>query len=124
MTAAMLAFLLVEHGGAAICGSRPGLETIREFSLRSARTQRSADGWIAVQLAPRDAHWQALVREAGLDDLIADPRLTNRALWRDPGFGYATLGPGPGNQEHGPVACVLPNKWDPRREVGREAWRS
>jgi crotonobetainyl-CoA:carnitine CoA-transferase CaiB-like acyl-CoA transferase len=89
MTDAMLAFLLVEHGGAAICGRGPAGYPRILTPLRAP--QRSADGWIAVQ-PHRDAHWQALVREAGLDDLIADPRLTNRALWRDPGFGYATLG--------------------------------
>jgi crotonobetainyl-CoA:carnitine CoA-transferase CaiB-like acyl-CoA transferase len=51
---------------------------------------QTADGWIAVQ-PHRAAHWAALLRAAGHDDLVGDPRLSSRALWREPGFGYATL---------------------------------
>src|SRR5258708_14358114 len=39
----------------------------------------------------RDEQWTALVLAAGLDELAGDPRLTTRSLWRNPGFGYATL---------------------------------
>jgi len=91
MTDAMLAFLLVEHGAGAICqpplGS-PGYQRILT-PLRGAL--RTADGWIAVQ-PHRDGHWTALLSAAGLDDLVGDPRLSSRAIWRDPEFGYATLG--------------------------------
>ncbi len=31
------------------------------------------------------------MQAAGLDDLATDERLSNRALWRQPGFGYETL---------------------------------
>src|SRR5487761_282451 len=90
MTQATLAFLLVEHGAGAICrpplGS-PGYQRILT-PLRGAL--RTADGSIAVQ-PHRDAHWTALLRAAGLDDLVGDPRLTSRGLWLDPSFGYATL---------------------------------
>ena len=50
----------------------------------------TADGWLAVQ-PHRDDQWDALVRAAGLDELAGDPRLSSRNLWREPGFGYATL---------------------------------
>jgi crotonobetainyl-CoA:carnitine CoA-transferase CaiB-like acyl-CoA transferase len=89
MTDALRAFLLVEHGGAAICSRGPaGYPRILTPLRGPART---ADGWIAVQ-PHRDEHWIALVRAAGLDELADDSRLTNRGLWREPGFGYETLG--------------------------------
>jgi crotonobetainyl-CoA:carnitine CoA-transferase CaiB-like acyl-CoA transferase len=91
MADAMLAFLLVEHGSGAI--PRParhpaGYQRILT-PLRGAVP--TADGWIAV-LPHREAHWTALLRAAGYGDLVGDPRLSNRALSREPGFGYATLG--------------------------------
>jgi crotonobetainyl-CoA:carnitine CoA-transferase CaiB-like acyl-CoA transferase len=89
MTDALRAFLLAEHGGSAIVGKGPaGYPRILTPNRAPART---ADGWIAVQ-PHRDAQWVALVREAGLDDLADDPRLTNRGLWHEPSFGYETLG--------------------------------
>ena len=66
-------------------GARPDTSA---SSLRCA--VRTADGWIAVQ-PHRAAHWAALLRAAGHDELVGDPRLSRRALWLDPGFGYATL---------------------------------
>jgi len=89
MTDALRAFLLAEHGGAAIWGGGPPGYPRILTPLRGP--VRTSDGWIAVQ-PHRDEHWVALVREAGLDDLTGDPRLTNRGLWREPGFGYETLG--------------------------------
>jgi crotonobetainyl-CoA:carnitine CoA-transferase CaiB-like acyl-CoA transferase len=89
MTDALRAFLLAEHGGAAICAQGPPGYPRILTPLRAP--SRTADGWLAVQ-PHRDEHWVALVREAGLDDLIGDSRLTNRGLWREPGFGYQTLG--------------------------------
>jgi crotonobetainyl-CoA:carnitine CoA-transferase CaiB-like acyl-CoA transferase len=89
MTDALRAFLLAEHGGAAIWGGGPAGYPRILTPLRGP--VRTLDGWIAVQ-PHRDEHWVALVREAGLDDLTGDSRLTNRSLWRDPGFGYETLG--------------------------------
>jgi crotonobetainyl-CoA:carnitine CoA-transferase CaiB-like acyl-CoA transferase len=89
MTDAMRAFLLAEHGGAAIWGGGPAGYP-RILTARRGPVATS-DGWIAVQ-PHRDEQWVALVREAGLDDLISDSRLTNRGLWHDPGFGYETLG--------------------------------
>ncbi len=89
MTDALRAFLLAEHGGSAICARGPaGYPRILTPLRAPART---ADGWIAVQ-PHKDAQWVALVREAGLDDLADDPRLTNRGLWHEPSFGYETLG--------------------------------
>lgn len=90
MTDAMLAFLLVEHGGAAICRPPRGPAGYPRILTPLRAALRTSDGWIAVQ-PHREAHWQALVRAAGLDDLAGDPRLSNRSLWSEPGFGYATL---------------------------------
>jgi crotonobetainyl-CoA:carnitine CoA-transferase CaiB-like acyl-CoA transferase len=89
MTDALRAFLLTEHGGAAICGRGPA--GYPRILTRFRAPVRTADGWIAVQ-PHRDEHWVALVRAAGLDDLMGDVRLTNRGLWHEPGFGYQTLG--------------------------------
>jgi crotonobetainyl-CoA:carnitine CoA-transferase CaiB-like acyl-CoA transferase len=83
MADAMRAFVLVEHGGAAISGNGSAGYPRVLTPLRA--TLATADGWIAVQ-PHRDQHWQALVQTAGLDDLADDPRLTNRGLWRDPEF--------------------------------------
>jgi len=91
MTDAMLAFLLVEHGGAAICRPPRGPAGYQRVLTPLRGALRTADGWIAVQ-PHRDAHWVALLRAAGLDELIGDPRLSRRGIWLDPGFGYATLG--------------------------------
>jgi crotonobetainyl-CoA:carnitine CoA-transferase CaiB-like acyl-CoA transferase len=91
MTDAMRAFVLVEHGGAAMCMPPRGPAGYPRILTPLRAPQRTADGWIGVQ-PHREEHWTALLREAGLDDLVGDPRLTNRALWREPGFGYATLG--------------------------------
>ena len=90
MADAMLAFVLVEHGSGAIPRpplGPPGYQRILT-PLRGAL--RTADGWIAV-LPHRSAHWAALLRAAGYDELVGDPRLSNRALAQEPGFGYATL---------------------------------
>jgi crotonobetainyl-CoA:carnitine CoA-transferase CaiB-like acyl-CoA transferase len=90
MADAMLAFVLVEHGAGAIPRpplGPPGYQRILT-PLRGAL--RTADGWIAV-LPHRSAHWAALLHAAGYDELVGDPRLSNRALAQEPGFGYATL---------------------------------
>ncbi len=91
MTDAMLAFLLVEHGGAAISRPPRGPAGYQRILTPLRGALRTADGWIAVQ-PHRDSHWAALLRAAGLEDLIGDPRLSRRGIWLEPGFGYATLG--------------------------------
>lgn len=91
MTDAVRSFLLVEHGAAAICEPPRGPAGYSRILTPLRGALRTADGWIAVQ-PHLDAHWEALLRAAGLVDLVGDPRLTSRSLWRDPGFGYATLG--------------------------------
>src|SRR5580693_2282352 len=90
MTDAMLAFLLVEHGGGAISRPARGPAGYQRILTPMRGALRTADGWIAVQ-PHRAAHWAALLRAAGHDELVGDPRLSRRALWLDPGFGYATL---------------------------------
>jgi crotonobetainyl-CoA:carnitine CoA-transferase CaiB-like acyl-CoA transferase len=90
MADAMLAFLLVEHGSGAISRPARGPAGYRRILTPLRGALRTADGWIAVQ-PHQAAHWAALLRAAGHDDLVGDPRLSSRALWREPGFGYATL---------------------------------
>ncbi|HVB43825.1 MAG TPA: CoA transferase [Streptosporangiaceae bacterium] len=90
MTDAMRAFMLVEHGGSAIGQPALGPSGYPRILTPLRTALRTADGWIAVQ-PHRDEHWHALVRAAGFDELADDPRLTNRSLWREPGFGYTTL---------------------------------
>ena len=90
MIDAMRAFTLVEHGGSAIPQPPLGPAGYPRILTPLRATVATADGWIALQ-PHRDEQWQALVRAAGLDDLADDPRLSRRNLWREPGFGYATL---------------------------------
>ncbi len=86
----MRAFTLVEHGGSAIPQPPRGPAGYPRILTPLRATVATADGWIALQ-PHRDEQWRALVRAAGLDDLADDPRLSRRNLWREPGFGYATL---------------------------------
>jgi crotonobetainyl-CoA:carnitine CoA-transferase CaiB-like acyl-CoA transferase len=90
MIDAMRAFALVEHGGSAIPIPPRGPAGYPRILTPLRATAATADGWIALQ-PHRDEQWTALVLAAGLDDLAGDPRLTSRSLWREPGFGYATL---------------------------------
>jgi crotonobetainyl-CoA:carnitine CoA-transferase CaiB-like acyl-CoA transferase len=91
MTDAMLAFLLVEHGSGAIPRPARGPAGYQRILTPLRGALQTADGWIAV-LPYREAHWTALLRAAGHAELVGDPRLSRRALAREPGFGYATLG--------------------------------
>jgi crotonobetainyl-CoA:carnitine CoA-transferase CaiB-like acyl-CoA transferase len=91
MADATLAFLLVEHGGSAIPRPPRGPAGYRRILTPLRGAVQSADGWIAV-FPYREAHWAALLRASGYDELVGDPRLSSRALAREPGFGYATLG--------------------------------
>lgn len=90
MTDAMLAFVLAEHGGPAMTRPAVGPPGYQRILTPLRGALRTADGWIAVQ-PHRAAHWTALLRAAGLDDLVGDPRLERRSIWRNPGFAYATL---------------------------------
>ncbi len=105
MTDAMLAFLLVEHGGAAISRPPRGPAGYQRILTPLRGALRTADGWIVVQ-PHRDSHWAALLRAAGLEDLIGDPRLSRRGIWLEPGFGYARS-----------AACWRPG-------LPRSGWRS
>jgi len=90
MIDAMRAFTLVEHGGSAMSRPPRGPAGYPRILTPLRSTAATKDGWIALQ-PHRDEQWNALVRAAGLDDLVGDPRLSSRSLWREPGFGYATL---------------------------------
>jgi len=90
MIDALRAFVLVEHGASAISEPPRGPAGYPRILTPLRTTAATADGWIALQ-PHRDEHWNALLRAAGFDELVGDPRLSNRSLWREPGFGYATL---------------------------------
>ncbi|MGN6792702.1 MAG: CaiB/BaiF CoA transferase family protein [Streptosporangiaceae bacterium] len=90
MLDAMRAFTLVEHGGSAIPQPPRGPSGYPRILTPLRSAVATADGWIALQ-PHRDEQWIALVLAAGFDDLAGDPRLSVRSLWREPGFGYATL---------------------------------
>ncbi len=90
MIDAMRAFTLVEHGGSAIPRPPRGPAGYPRILTPLRAAAATADGWIALQ-PHRDEQWTALVLAAGLEELAGDPRLTTRSLWRNPGFGYATL---------------------------------
>jgi len=90
MIETMRAFTLVEHGGSAIPRPPRGPAGYPRILTPLRASVATADGWIALQ-PHRDEQWAALVQAGGLDDLVGDPRLTTRSLWREPGFGYATL---------------------------------
>lgn len=90
MIDAMRAFTLVEHGASAISRPPRGPAGYPRILTPLRATAATKDGFIAIQ-PHRDHQWDALVRAAGLDELVGDPRLSSRNLWREPGFGYATL---------------------------------
>jgi crotonobetainyl-CoA:carnitine CoA-transferase CaiB-like acyl-CoA transferase len=91
MADAMRAFLLVEHGGAAIPQPPRGPAGYQRILTPLRGALQTTDGWIAV-MPHREAHWTTLLHAAGYDELVGDLRLSNRSLAREPGFGYATLG--------------------------------
>jgi crotonobetainyl-CoA:carnitine CoA-transferase CaiB-like acyl-CoA transferase len=86
----MRAFTLAEHGGSAVPRPPRGPAGYPRIMTPLRGPAATADGWLALQPHRRE-HWDALVRAAGLEELAGDPRLSNRNLWREPGFGYVTL---------------------------------
>ena len=93
MTDAVRSFMLVEHGGAAICEPPRGPAGYNRILTPLRGALQTADGWIAVQ-PHAEAHWTALLEAAGLPalaGLVGDPRLSSRGVWLNPGFAYATL---------------------------------
>lgn len=90
MIEAMRSFTLVEHGGSAMPSPPRGPAGYPRILTPLRASVATADGWIALQ-PHRDEQWTALVQAGGLQELVGDPRLTRRSLWREPGFGYATL---------------------------------
>ena len=92
MVDALRAFMLVEHGSGAMSGEdRAERETGYQRILTPfRRPQRTADGWIAT-FPYLDAHWDALLRAGGRDDLVGDPRLSRDGRYKHTSFVYSTL---------------------------------
>lgn len=77
MTDLMRAFVLVEHGAAAVPEPPLGPPGYERIVTPERRPQQTADGLIEV-LAYEDHHYRALFRLGGRDDLVDDPRLASR----------------------------------------------
>jgi crotonobetainyl-CoA:carnitine CoA-transferase CaiB-like acyl-CoA transferase len=90
MVDALTSFLLVEHSSGAVTGSERSGAGYRRILTPNRSPKRTRDGWIVV-FPYLQAHWEALLRAGGADDLIDDPRLSHLGRQSDPGFGYATL---------------------------------
>ena len=92
MVDVLRAFMLVEHGSGAMSGEdRAERETGYQRILTPfRRPQRTADGWIAT-FPYLDAHWDALLRAGGRDDLVGDPRLSREGRYKHTSFVYSTL---------------------------------
>jgi crotonobetainyl-CoA:carnitine CoA-transferase CaiB-like acyl-CoA transferase len=90
MVEAVRSFMLVEHGSAAIGRPPQGEAGYRRILTPLRRPLPTADGWVTV-FPFQDAHWELLLRAAGRDDLVGDPRLTLEGRQADPAFGYTTL---------------------------------
>ena len=92
MVDALRAFMLVEHGAGAMSGeSRAERRTgYQRILTPDRRPQRTIDGWIAT-FPYLDAHWAALLRAGGRDDLVGDPRLSREGRYQHTSFVYSTL---------------------------------
>ena len=92
MVDALRAFMLVEHGSGAMSGEdRAERETGYQRILTPfRRPQRTTDGWIAT-FPYLDAHWDALLRAGGRDDLVGDFRLSREGRYKHTAFVYSTL---------------------------------
>jgi crotonobetainyl-CoA:carnitine CoA-transferase CaiB-like acyl-CoA transferase len=92
MIDALRAFMLVEHGSGAMSGeARADRETGYQRILTPfRRPQRTTDGWIAT-FPYLDAHWDALLRAGGRDDLVGDFRLSREGRYQHAAFVYSTL---------------------------------
>ncbi len=77
MVEAMQAFMLAEHGSAAIPEPPLGRAGYRRVLSPNRKPQRTADGWIHI-LAYSKANFVALFEAGGRTDLVDDPRLQNR----------------------------------------------
>ena len=67
------AFMLVEHGSAAIAEPPQGPAGYRRILTSQRRSQRSADGWVNVLPFTR-AHYEAVFVAGGRPDLVGDSR--------------------------------------------------
>ena len=73
MVDAMSAFMLVEHGAAAISGSGDAAPGYRRILTPNRRPQRTADGWIHI-LPYTAKHYAVIFEQGGRHDLVGDPR--------------------------------------------------
>lgn len=91
MSEAIRAFMLVEHGAAAIPDPPVGPAGYQRILSPFRRPVRSLDGWISV-FPYADSQWEAVLRHTGHDDLVGDDRLTRARRFVDPGPAYELLG--------------------------------
>ncbi len=77
MVDVMRAFVLVEHGGAAISDPPSGPPGHLRILTPERRPQRTVDGWVNV-LPYTAEHYRALFDEGGRQDLVDDERINTR----------------------------------------------
>jgi crotonobetainyl-CoA:carnitine CoA-transferase CaiB-like acyl-CoA transferase len=85
---ALSAFLMVEHSSGVASGTE-GPAGYRRILSADRRPQASADGYVVI-FPYLPGHWEALLRAAGLDELVGDSRLVPSRT-PDPAFVYRTL---------------------------------
>ena len=85
------AFMLVEHGAAAVPRPPLGPAGYGRILTPHRRPQRTRDGWISVLPYTRE-HWEDLFREVGRHELVGDERIaTGRARIANSDFLYRQL---------------------------------
>ncbi|MDQ1396143.1 MAG: hypothetical protein QOG64_1402 [Acidimicrobiaceae bacterium] len=85
------AFMLVEHGAAAMGVPPQGPAGYARILTPNRRPQRTVDGWVNV-LPYSQAHWERLFEETGRRELVGDPRISSgRARIANSDFLYQEL---------------------------------
>jgi crotonobetainyl-CoA:carnitine CoA-transferase CaiB-like acyl-CoA transferase len=85
------AFVLTEHGAAAISRQPVGPAGYARIMTPNRRPQRTSDGWVHI-LPYSQAHYEALFLFCGRSDFVGDPRyMTRPARVANADYLYATL---------------------------------
>ena len=91
MVDALSAFLLVEHGAAAIPRPPQGPAGYERILTPHRRPQPTADGWISI-FPYTNAHFAALIEATGRDDLDDERLMTQKGRAANPELLYGLLG--------------------------------
>ena len=91
MVDALSAFLLVEHGAAAIARPRQGRAGYERILTPHRKPQPTADGWISI-FPYTNAHFAALIEATGREDLNDERLMTQKGRAANPELLYGLLG--------------------------------